>query len=483
MTNCIESLDFYDQFAADLQALNAFVYPRVLREYQNRIIETGQLQLTCPWSGQLRGLSACHVFNVSPVGFGDLVIAYRLEGTQPLWLLSGIVREGFPIHEALLAGADGQGQGKSIWRYFNDEIASLAGVRRQLCQLEQAEGGLLLRAVLEAEPLVLLGHPNFAHVMWNELPALMTIAEKPNWPAHMGRITLLYEPLKVVEDILLRASVDVSYLDRPEDFLGPQPGLVVRIGATQVSYRLRSKLLENMGESLDTAPLQPLVARLQGRSPVIWISVRLDARTASNQEDFLVLLAKAIAGLYPRAGIILDGFSFPDDIERSIYSEHDGGDAFQEPGEACLADMFDARERGISAYIDHLLMKLEHSNLDLPAITTSGLRMTEAIALGDLADYYITHAGTLQHKIAWTHNIPGIVHSNPSGLRPQVARWKGNQVEGGMPPSLIDDSYVTGLDSIRTLAKVERNRDYEFTHLAAVVDQVVRDMAVKLPQQ
>ena len=230
-----------------------------------------------------------------------------------------------------------------------------------------------------------------------------------------------------------------------------------------------------------------VAASLCGCGPVIWLSARLDARTLDNQTEFLTSLITRIAVQYPQAGFILDGFSFASDFESEIYQQGVSSDASKntaagaEEGRssgAFLASADKSREREVTAYVTEL-QSILGGHLPNPVINVSGMNLTDAIYLAGIAHYYVCHAGTLQHKIAWLHNTPGIVHSNIAGLEPGVPMWLADQLEGGMEPGVIPGEYVKDLDSIRTATQVERNRDYHLLDVEGVVSHIMADMQAK----
>jgi hypothetical protein len=129
----------------------------------------------------------------------------------------------------------------------------------------------------------------------------------------------------------------------------------------------------------------------------------------------------------------------------------------------------------VGAAIDTLTRRLEQ-RCNNPLVVVSGRDLPEAVVLAGRADYYICHTGTLQHKVAWLHNIPGMVHTNRAGLQPGAARWLADQLENGLEPSLVAPESVEDLDSIRSPNQVERNRDYHFIDIAAVVAAILADV-------
>jgi hypothetical protein len=83
----------------------------------------------------------------------------------------------------------------------------------------------------------------------------------------------------------------------------------------------------------------------------------------------------------------------------------------------------------------------------------------------------------LQHKIAWLHNIPGIIH----GPRPKEkhAAHFAAQVEGGIVPDVLPANFIVQSASDRMN---ERNLNYQFTDLEKSAQCVINSMKLRLKQ-
>lgn len=481
MTSQFSKLPYYDPLCTQLQSLNEFVSPRAVRRYQLEIVLKGSYTLPSPWTGQLLQPLDCYIANISPLGFGDILIAYRFRCEYTFWLISGIVKDGFPINEVFVPAWD-----CSPWSLFPEQGCERNAVVRE--QLRQLDDTLKESQPPNKPPVLLLGHPNFAHNLWNELPGLAALEEMSAPGCEGLEIITLYQPILSIE----QGFASLGWPHRPigdvTALWGRQSRIFTRIGATQVSTSLRQKLATSVQRCHDRGVTEPVRQQLQGCFPVVWVTARLDSRTALNQQDMILALVRAIAGAYPRAGFILDGFAYPDDFDNPVYMQHSGtcqqGRRHGEmvDSDPSLGESLVAREHEITPYIARLQQILAHQVCN-PVVSTSGLRITDTIFLGGLADYYVCHAGSLQHKIGWTHNSMGIVHSNTTGLGRGAARWMARQVENGVEPVLIDSSLVADLNSIRSINQVERNRDYQFVDIPGVVSQILKDMARRLPDK
>jgi hypothetical protein len=461
-----------EDFTRAITRVNRFLSARALRRYQRDIALGGGFALPSPFDGRAMVPVACHVANLGDAAHGNLGIAYRFDGGQPLWLLASGVSQGFPLAEVYLPAAD-----QTIWSLDDKPVAQHLPWRAELRRLE-SDGFSGSFPVPVGEPTVLVGHPNFAHHLWNELPALQACVDQAaDDGLSMPRVEALYEPLVQLAGLAPAGLLPVERVAAFPGVTGLRDSLVTRLGSTQVPAALRQRVVSLLAQAAEgNGRVGADLETLADCSPVFWLSVRVDARTAANQAEFLLSLVPAIAEAYPDSGFVFDGFSYPADFDHGIYrlgvpepgSAADGGEGF-------LGGAMRAREREVAGAIDELIANLG-GRCARPLVSVSGRDLAAAITLAGRADYYVCHAGTLQHKVAWLHNIPGIVHGNRSCLWPRAASWLAGQLEGGRPPALVSRESVEDLDSIRSPNRVERNRDYRFIDIPRTVGDILADI-------
>jgi hypothetical protein len=218
--------------------------------------------------------------------------------------------------------------------------------------------------------------------------------------------------------------------------------------------------------------------------PRIWISVREHTRTAENLEDFLTIVMLKILRHYPRAAILLDAFSFPVgfmDDDRTISQRATYTTAAESAGRI----------------IAKLILRIRNELGDNAAqriCSANGETLNEALHLGRYCDYYVCHAGTLQHKIGWFHHLPGLIHMpvspdprslwHPAQLAkkhvPFVQRltarqsWHALQVEGGAVPDRLPSEFV--VTTTPGARSGERNFNYRIADVESAAEYVLASM-------
>jgi hypothetical protein len=66
--------------------------------------------------------------------------------------------------------------------------------------------------------------------------------------------------------------------------------------------------------------------------------------------------------------------------------------------------------------------------------STAGMGLLDSIAIAQSATAYLCHSGTVQHKIGWTANVPGIVHGYRRPGIDDLGLWHSQRLEGGIAP-------------------------------------------------
>jgi hypothetical protein len=96
-------------------------------------------------------------------------------------------------------------------------------------------------------------------------------------------------------------------------------------------------------------------------------------------------------------------------------------------------------------------------NLGIKALNLNGFSMYESIVYAREMDLYISHVGTLQHKVAWFSFAEGIVHMPPSRKWERQTKWLTDMVENGKIPQVLATS-----DSCSDVETVENGKDSNY---------------------
>lgn len=461
-----------ETFVRAITDANEYMADGALRRFQYEIATSGRLPLPAPSGAGDASVTGCHIRNLGGAAHGNLGVAYRIEGAPPVWILSSELAKGFPIGEVFSADED-----KVMWSVDDSSHAGYPAWRAELVSLERQkdEWGLKLGG---STPGVILGHPNFAHHYWNELPALAALNGIATANGTSLRpILTLYQPLLPIDELPLVAPPDLRQIEGFDGLTGLQDTTVTRLGSTRIPTQLRRALVAVLRKrAVSHDKYRKLTRDLGDVSRIFWLSARTDARTAGNLWEFLAALIQTLDERYPGSCFLIDGFSYPADFQSELYVL---GGLRRGAGEA-VAGALDGRDaidretairREIDAFIASMPAKLEPRLSNL-----SGVPLAVAISLAEMADYYVCHQGTLQHKIAWFHNTPGTVHGNQAGLWPAAARWLAEQLDDGKEPSLLRKNQIVDCDTNRLPSRAKRNRDYLFRSVDSAVEEVVANV-------
>ncbi|MGI9213601.1 MAG: glycosyltransferase 61 family protein, partial [Methylococcaceae bacterium] len=395
-------------------------------------------------------------------------IAYGFQsGEIPFWIISGDRQFAYPLAWLLCPaqkcliqlsdGSTGTTPGLSTFEHWLGRI-----------EVAMKERGNIPKENKTGYPVITLGHQNFAHHLWNELPALeewlsRTTAEQ----RQHTRLIPVQEPLGLLEQIF--PELEPTRILRTERSLlaiNQIPGCLVPVGSRKISQRVRDRVGAHLAREAGLNAQNIEQNFIRQHKPIVWISVRDHDRTCINQEEFLAAVATSILHAYPDSGILFDGFAFA-------------------PGES-EGDIIIANEqRAIQTTktIAAIKARIRVADSETRVHSLSGIPLLDNLYLGRFVDYYICHAGTLQHKLGWLYDVPGIIHTlngKDQDYRP-VAAWYAGQVENGRKPQVLPGEYILSFLEDKTEVAA-RNRNYVITRIYEAVQHILQDMNTSLSQ-
>jgi hypothetical protein len=276
-------------------------------------------------------------------------------------------------------------------------------------------------------PVVRIGDPNFAHFLWNELDPLLHLLERARQRG---------QRLPVVQDS--DSILDLGTLQGVERLPAEvlQQRSSVHVGAMWVSTAARRTALAALG-----APAAA-IAR-EGRPPLLVLGVRGPGRRELRGEvELLSGLIRRLLNRWPSLRIGLDGFTY----------QHNNLD---DPGSQ-------ARAAAIADRIDSLREAFPDTSLE----SLHGLCFEDYLPRVAEATAYITHEGTIQHKIGWFYpEIPGIcLVAGPHAEA--IGHWHRLQCEGASQLDVLP----TGL-----LVRTTEADQGDTTHSPAAADDDLRN--------
>ena len=409
-----------------IQSLNEFVFPRQLRRYQAviagggiTVIDGYEIKFLASWmarNGHIIYICSCNESTIA-------MITHR-------------VRDGYPIVQCMdylgreIRWTDGKKSTDSTTLILKTELRIHQNGIRDFIKLDK----------LNIRPVLLVGHNNFAHFLWNQLGAIIQLIRAGNYSCL--DYFQISTPLGRLEDMLplhhekrLRELTRLGY--RKID-----PGVIFyRAGGTRVDttaieavYNRAVKYLEQSSVSHE----RYLDFKQKSKDRVrIWISVRHDKRTCINFNDFLhgVLLPEIIH-ITDRIVLVIDGFSTQFDFST------------ENPG---FVERLHKNDETIRAFIASC------ESQGIKAFNLNGLSMYESIVYAREMDLYISHVGTLQHKVAWFSLAEGIVHMPPSRKWERQTKWLTDMVENGKAPQVLATS-----DSCSDFETVTNGKDSNY---------------------
>lgn len=384
-------------------------------------IRLGRLECICPFSGRtIASRSSLLAQTGQPIYY-----VFR-EGERLLLLAVGRDTTGFSrlymylpdCNLVLLLGS-------SAWAWLGrnelDQLLAFAIVRASAVRAYLEDSGRSVAALID--------HTHFAHQIWNVLPGVQALLDNGVNPAAFSW-RVVHEPvapLDVIFPELHGAAVRrASEAEVPASVLSERLFLV-RPG----SRRLTPRPIERVRQAVATFAPPALNRRMEEirrtHWPILWLTVRADTRTWQGFASGMAGILNQLLPRYPRLGVILDGYALP--------RTQSGPNVRQSASIAAEREIIDALKAGC----DQPCVVLELIGDPLPL----------SIHAASIADCYLAHHGTLQHKVAWFANVPGIVHSNRgmlSGIDGSLAHYPAFAASPAtLPPRYLPPDAVTDL--------------------------------------
>jgi hypothetical protein len=379
--------------AAVAAALNAWEAPLIGRAWQLMLLRSGSITI----NGQQ------HPYGTVAISHDQYELRPRDPGMPRFitkdaaqsWALHGVVQDGVVIS-------------------LSDPATRMKLETELLAATESRNAGI---DPSQHPRAVRIGHSNFAHFLWNNLPALIPWESELAALVAAGEATLHYS---------LASEGQFRSLGSPEELLpklaqslsetcGWPPVNTLRLGSALVSLQARERVMA----SLKSCPTRPAA------EPRLWLGVRHPNRGRSPLNT--VQLFRELATLWPE---VTGG-----DVVVDCYTPAD---------EPSGSNQNDTRKQEAVAVIDSIVQGLPQS---ARILTTRDLTLRQSLALAGSSAFYVCGPGTIQHKIGWIWNKPGIILESPHVHRGYHASWPGRVIEGGLIPEALPLNYLAWCDT------------------------------------
>lgn len=439
------------EMAADLRALlrelNAFEFDRRVRAYQHQLYTDGRLALDESCLAGYRAIGSARVLHTA-------IAICLTNGTDRVWLAStshGHAHDlGFVYVGALatffVSDRHDDGEAQELRRLVLGFEAELDEGRHGSWQ-----------TIGEAAPLLLIGHNNFAHFIWNELPALCEL-EKLS-PASNLTAAVLSEPFG-----------DLHFKFPSSEPLPTHQfaeGVVCFYGSAKVVTAEARQRTVDACRMTGSDQLDPRIPD----GPVVWVSLRLMYRHAVNQAPFVKALCAELEKWDQRPTIVLDGFSLPVDLE--VPGRH-------------RVDYLQGQQRAVCELARTIMSENQSAITIIDATHLDIVRISALIAETGERDevFYVSSLGTQQHKLAWVTDIAGIIHASRemTGPAPSTA-WQQTQADTLMEAIAVPAALMA--DAVTDNERQDRRefRDYSFEDPNAAAAWVANELSLLRQRQ
>ncbi|UFN50563.1 hypothetical protein LPC08_08085 [Roseomonas sp. OT10] len=391
-----------------LHALQARPSERTGRWFQRDLIGQGFFEVPSAWTGE-------PVRTRQSVLLRDKSVVYLFDGEPDLWLGAGSLGDGCPVNSVFIPSRRlFLNLGHEVWGARPEQVLGAERILAAMGHAPPAGDG--------ARVTVVSGDPSFAHHVWNQLGALDRLAAE-GWRDRRLDLVVTHEPLGPIRGLFADCqgwTVTHCFEHALEELNAPGR-LFVPLGGALVTRGARERLFRHVAALPGTAPLPR-----HPRGWRFWISIRTRNRTAANQIEFLTALCQALGAAYPGCEVILDGHSLAEDNDR-LMALGDRSNLAIAAADLAVADAVAAGLR---------------RRRRVRVTKAVGLRISQSLTLARGCDFYVCHHGTVQHKIGWFTDVPGIAHSNREITLADPAPSVAGHVEGGVAPVYLPERLI-----------------------------------------
>ena len=392
--------------------------------FQLDALQYKSVQGYCPFAGEAVLSHHSLLANIN-------VIFYRFETKQVFYVVTAGIGSGFrksalyfPKHELVITAGD-------PWGFQEADLMELKA--RMVCGAKACYEYLSDTEWKSRRSAVCVGFYHFAHHLWNELSGLHRLSKKQLLQS-VDKFLVLREPLGPIEQIFPELPGDrIERKDNTSDLfyeILENGYFAVRVGGDYLAQDLASRVAKVSSANCLPATLETVKEAKSKYHPLLWVGIRVGNRAWTDQVDGLSRVIACLQKEYPRLGVVFDGFSLPADMST-------------QSGEEQGYDGILAQENEI---VNGIVNNLQQRQVAVGVFNIIGLSIHDANVWAHAIDVYVSPYGSLQHKVGWLANKPGLVHTNETLLQ-SPAKYVWAAVENGIPPRYVRAASVTDIKS------------------------------------
>ncbi len=330
-------------------------------------------------------------------------------------------------------------QSQKLYTYESDETRS--GYSLKKGRFIDENNNIKLRQWIFAnqDSIIRIGNFNFAHFIWNELDGLLELLDtiKP------------IRKIKLVQDN--NSIFNLEELDniscQNQDFLDNYPS--IRLGSTLVTERVRKLIVKNLSSSNE---FKKASKYCNSKKFKIILGIRGSGRRSIlNEHLFYQELIKKISGISGKIEIYFDGITLQNNFSESTRKQN---------------KLVRDRINNCDEIIKSLTSFAIENNLKTKSL--NGMNFQEWFAYSVCSDFYVTHEGTMQHKIAWLKEksigFCLTLNKNPRS----VANWHKMQCANSSQVLHLPPNYLERLFDVK-----DRNISGRINDINKTVDYIL----------
>lgn len=391
-------------------------------DYQLPAIQQQAVTAICPRTGER--LSSNRSFHCLPMKF-----AYRFESSEVFYLITGDVWAEkialfFPQTDLIVTFFI---EKRGIEKRKTEALNALNALKAFMV-LNREKVAAYLCTAEKPKTAVLIKTSHFAHHFWNELTGIHRLCEA-NLLDQVDQFFVTEEPMGNLDQMFAEIppeKITRTQLSEVGNAAIEHNYFFASLGGCLIKEDLANRLYQYALGCCSPTVKTEIDAARSSHFPLLWVSLRVGSRTWLSQTSGIAKIANRLAEQFPSLGLVIDGFSLPENCEDV--------DVYQE---------YIQREQTAVSEIRSLLSP------SIQVYDLVGCTMHENIVWAHAIDLYLAHQGSIQHKVGWTANKPGVVHTNTLMLqKPLPVRPGCWERENVVMPAYVPQDQVTDIEEM-----------------------------------